>query len=404
MSEPNTKAKYLLEDVDFSKEGAHLAYTVADLGGAASNMNEAFLFKSEDLNLSEEEKKIIEELVKAEKLKTIGSGQKLPASEFAYVGDPERVATWKFPINDKDHVQQAVARLGQEKGIPASEMQSVKRKIRTAYEKYFPDADKEHVDELFKSMFTFDNIEAKIHQALKELFPEKMSSDGMTSSYVWLRDASADKAYFEYEGKCYQISYSLPEGRVVLGNDMEEVYPQQVYEPVNKSIDASDEADSSNADQGIKNGDTMSEVNIDKAQLDELLKMKEQLEAYQAKEKQEKLNATTELVKSAGFITKSKEVVTLLMESEVADVIKSVIDDAVEAVKKAKEDAEASVKEKLEAAEEEVKKAKAHADQIKEDFGKPAGLEGDNNSQQDYDQDVKKSSKLADFINAKHNK
>ncbi len=51
----NTKAKYLLEDITFDHEGAHLAYTLGS--GAASGKNKAFLFKGEDLaedNLDEE--------------------------------------------------------------------------------------------------------------------------------------------------------------------------------------------------------------------------------------------------------------------------------------------------------------------------------------------------------------
>jgi len=43
----NTKAKYLLEDITFDHEGAHLAYTLGS--GAASGKNKAFLFKGEDL-------------------------------------------------------------------------------------------------------------------------------------------------------------------------------------------------------------------------------------------------------------------------------------------------------------------------------------------------------------------
>ena len=63
MKVKNTKAKFLLEDVDFGHEGAHLAYTVGS--GAASMMNEAYLLKSEDINLSEEDKQIVDSLVKS---------------------------------------------------------------------------------------------------------------------------------------------------------------------------------------------------------------------------------------------------------------------------------------------------------------------------------------------------
>ena len=61
MEDKNTKAKYLLEDVDFSHAGAHLAYTLGS--GAASMKNEAYLFKSDE-KLSDDDRYKAVELAK----------------------------------------------------------------------------------------------------------------------------------------------------------------------------------------------------------------------------------------------------------------------------------------------------------------------------------------------------
>ncbi len=64
----------------------------------------------------------------AGKTKSIG-GTDVPASGFAYVGDPEKTDTWKLPIHDCSHAQNALARFGQTEGIPAGDRAKVARKI-----------------------------------------------------------------------------------------------------------------------------------------------------------------------------------------------------------------------------------------------------------------------------------
>lgn len=66
------------------------------------------------------------------------------ASGWAYVPDPEKTSTWKLNISDAKHVAAAVAALG--KGlmgnkveIPQEDLPSVKRKVRAAYKKFYPD-------------------------------------------------------------------------------------------------------------------------------------------------------------------------------------------------------------------------------------------------------------------------
>ena len=73
------------------------------------------------------------------KTKRVG-GKDLPASSFAYVGDPERTETWKLPIHDASHVRNALARLNQTEGIPSDKMAGVKKKIMRAAKRYGIDA------------------------------------------------------------------------------------------------------------------------------------------------------------------------------------------------------------------------------------------------------------------------
>src|SRR5262249_31377443 len=69
-------------------------------------------------------------------------GVDLPASAFAYVGDPERTATWKLPIEfpnedqTKRHIRNALARFSQTLGIPSSEKAGVLKKIQAAAKRY----------------------------------------------------------------------------------------------------------------------------------------------------------------------------------------------------------------------------------------------------------------------------
>lgn len=66
----------------------------------------------------------------------------LPASAFAYVGDPQDLATWKLPIRfsteekTKSHIRNALARFSQTQGIPAGERAAVLAKIKAAAKRY----------------------------------------------------------------------------------------------------------------------------------------------------------------------------------------------------------------------------------------------------------------------------
>jgi len=58
-------------------------------------------------------------------------GKPLTADQFAYVGDPEDIATWHLPI-DKDHVKSALDLFGHEKNVPQAAMGATARKIAAA--------------------------------------------------------------------------------------------------------------------------------------------------------------------------------------------------------------------------------------------------------------------------------
>ena len=66
------------------------------------------------------------------------AGEDLGPGAFAYVGDENDTSTWKLPIKfstdakTKSHIQNALARFNQTKGIPAGEKAKVKAKILAA--------------------------------------------------------------------------------------------------------------------------------------------------------------------------------------------------------------------------------------------------------------------------------
>lgn len=70
-----------------------------------------------------------------EKTKSV-DGEEHPASDFAYVGDPNDTSTWKLPIFDADHVRNALARFSHTEGIPADEKDKVYAKIVAAAKKF----------------------------------------------------------------------------------------------------------------------------------------------------------------------------------------------------------------------------------------------------------------------------
>ncbi len=67
--------------------------------------------------------------------KTVG-GKSLPKSAFAFVGDSKDTSTWKLPVHDKAHADNAAARLNQTAGIPDDKKAAVESKIKAAQKKH----------------------------------------------------------------------------------------------------------------------------------------------------------------------------------------------------------------------------------------------------------------------------
>jgi HK97 family phage prohead protease len=64
------------------------------------------------------------------------AGKNLSKGAFAFVGDPKDTTTWKLPIMDKAHAQNALARFNQTQGIPADQKDAVLAKIKAAAKKF----------------------------------------------------------------------------------------------------------------------------------------------------------------------------------------------------------------------------------------------------------------------------
>lgn len=156
----DTKSEFLLEDIDFSGDEAHLAYTLGT--GAASMKNESYLLKGDDIELDQESQELLETISKGvekedlEKATKQVGGESLSASAYAYTPDKEKTSTWKLRIDDANHVRAAVAALGEgfrgnKVEIPSDDLASVKSKVRSAYRKFFPDNE---TPEVLKSLDT----------------------------------------------------------------------------------------------------------------------------------------------------------------------------------------------------------------------------------------------------------
>ena len=63
----NTEAKYLLSNFDFSEDNHHIAYTINSFGGSAAGIadEKPYLFKSENFDLTDDQKSMLEEIKKS---------------------------------------------------------------------------------------------------------------------------------------------------------------------------------------------------------------------------------------------------------------------------------------------------------------------------------------------------
>jgi hypothetical protein len=162
------------------------------------------------------------------------AGEDLTAEHFAYVGDPEKAETWKFPISGfsseektKRHIRNALARFDQAKGIPADEKPKVKAKIVAAAKKYGIEVSEEE-EKGDKPGLARSFVKAEV-QHIKESFAEKATANGITlrkdlydvgrmaemlQQIAWLRYSAIQER--EYEGDESEIPEELEENLISL--------------------------------------------------------------------------------------------------------------------------------------------------------------------------------------------
>lgn len=107
------------------------------------------------------------DILKATKKKKEGDVY-LTAADYAYVPDENKTSTWKLRIDDAEHAKLAAQALspeglmGNKVEIPKADMSAVKKKVKAAYKKFYPDASKETLDSLFKASDIFSNSEVNL--------------------------------------------------------------------------------------------------------------------------------------------------------------------------------------------------------------------------------------------------
>jgi hypothetical protein len=172
--------------------------------------------------------------------KKIGSGESLPASDFAYVGDPDRVSTWKFPIHDKSHVQNAVARFNQT-DLTGAARASAKRKIRAAYRRFFPDNE---IPNVIKDLGQ-EAIQKATEGDKRMILSNSIYDVYKDDMYAYLMDYDDQYVYFEAyteEGcKTYRDAYTFDGTSVTFDDNPVEVVRQTEYEVVESAMSTDDD-------------------------------------------------------------------------------------------------------------------------------------------------------------------
>jgi hypothetical protein len=111
---------------------AVLAVTGAD----GSEKMVKFVTAAAELDVEEDEADVDEDGLRKNGATQSVGGKPHPASDFAYVPDPAKASTWKYPIFDASHVRNAAARWGQDKGIPDTARRKVWSRIVRAASKF----------------------------------------------------------------------------------------------------------------------------------------------------------------------------------------------------------------------------------------------------------------------------
>jgi hypothetical protein len=181
----------------------------------------------------------------AAKTKSVG-GKEYPASDFAYVGDPEDISTWSLPIPDEAHLRDALARFDQTE-LPASAKKKVARKLVAKAKGMGVDASGFKAKYLASEAdLSLDEQQQLINGELLECFG--LDAQGCQRFYLF-------ETFSDYliargpEAKLYRISYTIDGDEVTFG-DAQEV--TTAYVPVAEAceFEAVAEADVAAADTG----------------------------------------------------------------------------------------------------------------------------------------------------------
>ncbi|MDE2101874.1 MAG: hypothetical protein KGL39_31805 [Patescibacteria group bacterium] len=159
---------------------------------------------------------------KAAKTKRV-AGEDLPASAFAYVGDPEKTDTWKLPIKFSDeektkrHIRNALARFGQTEDIPESEKPKVKAKILAAARKHGIDVKAEG-----------KKFNAAANAMVRKGLYSVSQLASLLESLAWLQQSAQVEADIEGDGS--GIPADLAEEVEHLSEILEEMASEEVSE------------------------------------------------------------------------------------------------------------------------------------------------------------------------------
>lgn len=164
------------------------------------------------------------------KTKSVG-GKEYPASDFLYVGDPEKTATWSICVADEDHVRDGMSRFDQDKVIPANKKKAMAKKLAGIAKKMGIDAsgfEKEYVTS--EADLSLDQQQELLNGALLDQF----GRDEYGSQRFWLFEAFDDYliARQAQSGKLFRIPYTIDGDEVEL-QDAQEV--TTAYVPVAES-------------------------------------------------------------------------------------------------------------------------------------------------------------------------
>lgn len=162
----------------------------------------------------------------AAKTKAVG-GKEYPASDFLYVGDPDKTDTWSICVADADHVRDGMARFNQDEVIPAGKNKAMAKKLAKIAKGMGIDASgftKEYVSS--EADLSLDEQQGLLNGALLEQF----GRDERGCQRFWLYEAFDDYLIARNDdGKIYRIPYEI-DGTDVTLKDAQEV--TTAYVPV----------------------------------------------------------------------------------------------------------------------------------------------------------------------------